>query len=180
MYFFCTYICKLRTQFDMGLVQTANKGYWRNSDIFVYISCCFSTCPLVFWRRTCVCFWNNETFSTFNSYFLWIVWIIAEFFAQWEKVTAQEVFTDQLMSTDRSIFRWILLAMLNRWVSLPVQFSASIAFGNKSFVDTFYRYLLCYHTCFENNLAEAWFFTWNCDCYAYLILVKILFLFAKT
>ena len=57
------HICNFRTQYGMGLVQTANKGYWQNFGSHLCIFCVtFMPAPRVFSARTCVCFANNKSF----------------------------------------------------------------------------------------------------------------------
>jgi len=49
--FFCIYLHQLRTYHGMGLVKTANKGYWRNFCVFVYFNCHLESYYLPFLGR---------------------------------------------------------------------------------------------------------------------------------
>ena len=103
------------------------------------------------------------------------------FFTQWEKVAAQEISTAPLTSTDRSIFRWILLPKVHRWVSLLMQL-ASIAFGKKYLfpalpIGNFYAITLALKT----NLHNAWSLNSvdNCSCYAILYACKKIYFYLQ-
>jgi len=47
MTFYSMNICNFRTQYCIGLAQTANKGYWRHFGLRVFL-CYFYACPMRF------------------------------------------------------------------------------------------------------------------------------------
>jgi len=70
MNFYSMHICNFRTQYGMGLVQTANKAYLQHFVFFVHFCVAFVLAPHIYLARTCVCFANNKFFSTINQLLL--------------------------------------------------------------------------------------------------------------
>jgi len=67
MTFYSMNICNFRTQYGIGLTQTANKGYWRHFGLFRVFCAIFMLVPRVSSAWICVCFANNKTFPTLNK-----------------------------------------------------------------------------------------------------------------
>jgi len=68
MYFYCMHNYNFRTQYAMGLVQTAIKGYWQHFRFLCGF--CVTNLPTPRWTCPCVCFINNTVFRHSTSYFL--------------------------------------------------------------------------------------------------------------
>jgi len=69
IYLFCMYFHQLRTNQTMGLVQTTNKGYWRNFECFhVFFVPFWTVLNEFFSGEACVWFWNNKIFPTWNKF----------------------------------------------------------------------------------------------------------------
>jgi len=57
------HICNFRTQYGIGLLQTANNYYLKHFVFFVYLLCHFYAHPTRFCAWTIVRFSNNKFFS---------------------------------------------------------------------------------------------------------------------
>ena len=67
MNFYSMHISNFRKKYDMGLVKTANKGYWQPFVFFVYFCVTFMPAQRVSSAETCVCFANNKNVSIINK-----------------------------------------------------------------------------------------------------------------